>query len=299
MAFMVMSATPKSAHADKGCPDQDRLIQIGEFFHLGWNCVISGDVSMRDASGFYQRLYDDDDASTGLISRCTDSNGCDVRAEHGGYISARDTTTMVIDTFRFVYGLRYIDTKCWPTDCGVTRFFPSLSPPYYTTVSLRSPTFTPPYYPPPAPPSFQARQYFGVGQDVLGGTIVIGNQTFYGCYIAYTWTSGYVDYGSVGNAYRWGQTTCGNPPPVFNPCPSGGNVPYCTVNGMAERSAVGSWIRINQGEAAYATKILLDNGKACTVDNCYVESASSGGWVFNGWVNPLSWRVPAITVRHW
>lgn len=235
MTIMVMSATPEPVHAEAGCPDQDRLITAGSYFHLGWNCNVSGDVAMRTSGNAYQRLYDDDDASTGNIIRCTDINGCDVFANWGGYVSARDTITMTVDTFKYVPGLRYIDTRCFPASCGATRYFPSLTPPAQIppptapqqTIWLFGPGYT--VYggtvwingsvfcqgciftawsygyvingsvqaPPPTQVSY-TRFYFGAGTPIMGGWIYInGSYVGYSCYVPSAWGNGYVDGGSV------------------------------------------------------------------------------------------------------
>lgn len=271
---------PSNARAE-GCPSQG--IAPWTTFTLDYQCSLTGDVFMGQYPNGIQQF--DNDANTGLVVTCGIPGGCP------GYTVAYGASKTSVDANTAASQLRASGciSGCWN---GVTQV--------YWTGGYTPPVFNPP--PVFVPPTAPTRQYFGIGQSVLGGTIVIGNQSYYGCYIAYAWTSGYVDYGFVNPAYTFGyNSSCGtsSPPPVYNPCPSGGIAPYCTVNGQPERSYVGTWSRLSQGEAAYGDQILLDNNRACSIGNCYVQNASSGGWIYNGWVNPQTWRIPAITVNSW
>lgn len=217
MAFMVLTAT--TVHAESGCFDADRPISAGTNFNLGYQCEVSGDVEIMTAGGVYQRLYEDDDASTALLVRCTDTNGCSARTNPygGAYVSARDAVTMVVDTFKYVPNLRYMDAKCFPVGCGVTRYFPQLSPPYYTSTTLS----------PVAPPAVTyMRMYFTAGMPVMGGWIYInGSYAGYSCYVPSAWGSGYVDGGQTNPQFTQGASvalcsggsTVPNPVPVVNP----------------------------------------------------------------------------------
>lgn len=51
------------------------------------------------------------------------------------------------------------------------------------------------------------------------------------------------------------------------------------------------WCRIPQGQGVIGEKIILDNGRSCfRFDLCSRTKAEAGGWLFNGWINPQTWR---------
>ena len=208
---------PTSAHAESGCLDQDRAIFANTIFNLGYQCEVSGDVEMQIPGGSYQRLYDDDDSATALLVRCTNQYGCSARTNPygGAYVSARDTATMVVDTFKFVPGLRYMDAKCFPVDCGVTRYFPQLSWPYYTSTPV-----------PPAPAS--RIDLFGPGYTVYGGTVWINGSIF--CT------------GCIFTASAYGYVINGN---VVAPSPT--PVPYTRFRFTANTPVMGGFIYYDNG----------------------------------------------------
>lgn len=286
---------PTSAHAESGCPDPDQRVNVG-YFHLGWNCNVSGDVSMRDpSSGTYQRLYDDDDASTGLIVHCNAANGCDGYANWGGWDSGqRDIITMVVDTFKYVPGLRYVDTKCFPVNCGTTRYFPSYSPPYYTTSDVTV----------PAPPVPSNRQYFSANTPVIGGWIYInGTYVGYSCYVPSAWGSGYVDFGTTHPQFTQGATvtlctggtTVPNPaPPVVSPTfpwPFPWPWPYPLVSPTSGTTpdVCALWGCKNFGwnDMVVGGVIYLNDGSVYV--NCFVSNAHPPGTQVSGYpLNPSS-----------
>lgn len=140
---------------------------------------------------------------------------------------------------------------------------------------------------------------FIAGEAVVGFEIHFENvYTYRQCYVSRSPYGGYVIDGVV-NPWLTEVTVppCGLPYSVSipQPPPSSG-----TVNGQPERQAVG-WTRFGPNEAALGDEILLDNsGRKCTIGNCYsLSPGGTGGWIFNGWVNPQSWRIPAFPVTDW
>ncbi len=297
---------PTSAHAESGCLDQDRAIFANTIFNLGYQCEVSGDVEMQIPGGSYQRLYDDDDSATALLVRCTDQYGCSARTNPygGAYVSARDTVTMVVDTFKYVPNLRYMDAKCFPVGCGVTRYFPQLSWPYYTSTTLS----------PVAPPAVTyTRMYFNAGTPVIGGWIYInGSYVGYSCYVPSAWGSGYADGGQTNPQFAQGAsvTLCSGGSTVPNPVPTFVNPPFpwpfpwpypvvsptggmtadvCTQWGCKtfwwNDMVVGGVIYLNDGSVF----------RDCYVSNYHLPGTQVGGYALNPSSN---YGVPQCDAQH-